>query len=170
MALRLSPAEYRQLQKRLSGGSTATKRRVGAPRSSKSTTSGPGSWDDTRMSPPHRMLYDACVSAFGSDRVHPEYPAGVPGRRFRIDIAFPDKAVAVEIDGWAYHGKHLAAHARDRERQNLLVQAGWLVLRFSAGQIRKNPADCIAQINSLIRRRNLTQPCGTSMEGAAGPR
>lgn len=46
------------------------------------------------------------------------------------DIAFPRQRLAVEIDGWKYHSSR-ASFEWDRIRQNELVCAGWLVLRFT---------------------------------------
>lgn len=102
------------------------------------------------MSPPQRKLWLACVERFAEANIISEHPAGVPGRKFRIDIAFPAHSLAVEVDGWTYHGKHLAAHAKDRERQNLMVQQGWRVLRFSVKQINGNMAACLAAIAAMI--------------------
>lgn len=71
-------------------------------------------------------------------------------RRFRIDIAFPDCKLAIECDGWSYHGRHLDDFKKERERQNLLVLAGWRILRFPAGQIRQEPEAVIDQIKQAL--------------------
>ena len=49
---------------------------------------------------------------------------------FEIDVAFVRERIAVEIDGWAWH-RDADRFARDAERQNILVNAGWRVLRFT---------------------------------------
>src|SRR5574337_1003919 len=36
-----------------------------------------------------------------------EFGEAVPERRFRIDIALVDARIAIEVDGWQYHGKFL---------------------------------------------------------------
>jgi very-short-patch-repair endonuclease len=96
-------------------------------------------------------LTQACQDRFGSRfQIVPEYPGSVPGRRFKLDIAFPDQKVAIEIDGWAHHGKHKAAHAKDRDRQNLLVLSGWRILRYSIGQIANDMDLCLSQIETLL--------------------
>lgn len=59
-----------------------------------------------------------------------EFNPGIEGRKFRIDLAFPAQKLAIEVDGWQYHGKYKASFQKDRERQNLLVVNGWRVLRF----------------------------------------
>jgi very-short-patch-repair endonuclease len=54
--------------------------------------------------------------------------------RFRIDFAWPDRRLAVEIDGVAAHGSREAL-TRDLRRQNRLLlslgPAGWTLLRFT---------------------------------------
>lgn len=85
---------------------------------------------------PHDILWDAVRTRYASARR--EHPAGVPGRRFQLDIAIVARRIAVEVDGWAWHGMHKGDFTRDRERQNLLTLHGWRVLRFTAGQIRQD--------------------------------
>lgn len=80
-----------------------------------------------------------------------EYPHAVPGRRFRLDIALPTPKLAIEVDGWQHHGKFRKAHQSDRERQNLLVQNGWRVLRFTAGQIHKDMPAVLATIAATLK-------------------
>lgn len=101
---------------------------------------------------PHEILWDAVSrSISGAER---EYRGAVPGRRFRIDIALPAVSLAIEIDGWQWHGKHKGDFARDRERQNLLTIHGWRILRFTAGQIRKDVNGCIEIIKKASMREH----------------
>lgn len=93
---------------------------------------------------PHDILWDAVRVRYTS--AQREYPAGVPGRRFRLDIAIVARRVAIEVDGWAWHGMHKGDFARDRERQNQLLLNGWRVLRFTAGQIRQDLDAVLASI------------------------
>lgn len=72
------------------------------------------------------------------------------GRRYRLDIALPATRVAIEVDGFRHHGKHLEDFRRDRVRQNLLTIAGWRVLRFAAGDIRKDLNSCLNTIQRLL--------------------
>ncbi|WP_419600154.1 hypothetical protein [Thiolapillus sp.] len=60
-------------------------------------------------------LWRHVVRAFPGQAVW-EYPGAVPGRRFRLDITFPQKRLAIEVGGYAHHGKYLADFKRDRER------------------------------------------------------
>jgi very-short-patch-repair endonuclease len=55
----------------------------------------------------------------------------VGGRNCRIDLAYPEAMVAIEIDGWEWHGNRSAFDA-DRARANELEAAGWHVFRFTS--------------------------------------
>lgn len=67
------------------------------------------------------------------------YPLWLAGTCYYLDIAFPERKLAIEIDGRAYHSDR-DAFERDRWRQNDIVLAGWRVLRFTAEMLRV-PAD-----------------------------
>lgn len=73
------------------------------------------------------------------------HPVRVDGRRYFIDLAFPDAKLAVEVDGRAHHSTDAAFRA-DRRRQNDLSRAGWQVLRFTWDDLVGDPAYVIARI------------------------
>lgn len=54
------------------------------------------------------------------------------GRRFvaRVDFAYPDARVALEVDGYRWHSGR-AAWARDLERRNRLTELGWRVIHVT---------------------------------------
>lgn len=62
-------------------------------------------------------------SAFRPDEVRQQHPIG----RYRVDFAWPDVMVALEVDGWHHRSPEGAAH--DARRDAALRAAGWLVLR-----------------------------------------
>lgn len=95
-------------------------------------------------SPPHDLLWNS-ISTRRHDAVR-EYANAVPGRKYRLDIAIPSVRLAIEVDGWEFHGKYLADFQRDRQRQNLLTLNGWRILRFTAGEIYKEMDRCIEQV------------------------
>lgn len=105
---------------------------------------------------PHDILWTAVVSSFGDGAVR-ELEGAVPARKYRLDIAIPASKLAVEVDGWEWHGKHKGDFTRDRERQNLLTLHGWRILRFTAGQIRKDTTGCVEMIGLAIGT-NMTNP------------
>ncbi len=64
-------------------------------------------------------------------------------RRCRIDLAYPQAMVAIELDGWEWHGNR-SAFDTDRARANELEAAGWHVFRFTS-------ASSDAEIARVIR-------------------
>lgn len=75
----------------------------------------------------------------------------IGGEELELDIAFPRQQVVVEFDGWAYHSDP-EAFRRDRERQNLLVNNGWLVLRYTWTHLSDIGA-VMAQIRAALASR-----------------
>jgi very-short-patch-repair endonuclease len=68
---------------------------------------------------------------------------------WRIDVAFPARMVAVEVDGWAWH--HDVERFRgDRRKQNALVRAGWTPLRFTWQDLAQRPGAVVAEIRSAL--------------------
>lgn len=65
----------------------------------------------------------------------PEAEYEVLGGRYRVDFAWPEARLAVEVDGYATHSS-VHAFQENRARQNDLVAAGWTVLRFTWADVR----------------------------------
>lgn len=85
------------------------------------------------------------------------YPVYGPHGRVEAELDFALEAlkIAVEVDGRAYHSDE-RAFERDRARQNRLVVAGWLVLRFTWEQIVHRPHEVIAAIMDAVDLRMAT--------------
>lgn len=95
-------------------------------------------------------------SRYAPDHVPPvrEYYFAKP-RRFRFDMAWPDKKVAVELEGGVYTGgRHTrgSGYENDCLKYNLAVLKGWRVLRFTRNLLRTAPADSIMHIVILLNR------------------
>lgn len=61
-----------------------------------------------------------------------------PDRRWRFDYAWPDRKVAVEIDGGVWiqgRHNHPTGYLRDMEKLNAAAELGWRVLRFATGKV-----------------------------------
>ena len=69
----------------------------------------------------------------------------------RVDACYPERKLAIEVDGFAHHSSP-EAFQRDRERQNRLVALGWTVLRFTWHDIVNRPAEVAQQIAAAINR------------------
>lgn len=107
--------------------------------------------DPRAESPPESRLRLALVLA-DLDPV-PQYVVRVDGRFVaRVDLAFPAQRVAVEYDGRAVHSRD-DVFARDRQRQNELVRAGWTVLRFTAEDLRSGGAHAVAVVRGALHAR-----------------
>lgn len=79
----------------------------------------------------------------------PNLPFMAGGRRFEIDIAFPELKIAIEVDGYRYHRAD-DRFQTDRTKQNALISAGWRVLRFTWADIDDRPAYVIREILHLL--------------------
>lgn len=84
--------------------------------------------------------------------------AGITGWRqhvhscgYEIDLAFVADKIAIEVDGWAWH-RDVERFNRDSERQNVLVNAGWHVLRFTWHQLRHEPEIVLDSIRRALAR------------------
>ena len=73
-------------------------------------------------------------------------------RGWRVDIAFPDIRLAVEINGWAYHRSRDRFEA-DSAKAAMLAANGWLPLSFTWKQLIEDPEGCIAQVAAALARR-----------------
>ena len=61
-----------------------------------------------------------------------------PTRRWRWDLCWPDRMLAVEVQGATYAaGRHTrgAGYEADCDKANEAVLLGWRVLRFTAQQV-----------------------------------
>lgn len=101
----------------------------------------------------HDLLWQAMLDEFSVHRLVREFEGVVAGRKFRVDIAIPDARIAVEIDGWQWHGRHKGDFVRDRERQNLITAECWQFLRFTAGAIRSDMPGCLALVRKTIHNQ-----------------
>lgn len=85
----------------------------------------------------------------------------VANRRLRIegitvvpDVLFEASRLVVEVDGYQVHGGP-AAFQRDRDRQNLLVGHGYVVLRLTWWDLTDRPGHCLGLIQRARRVWNL---------------
>jgi hypothetical protein len=74
------------------------------------------------------------------------------GRRIgRVDLAYPHWRIAIEYEG--DHHREKAQFRRDVTRLNALRGAGWLVLRFTADDVLRQPARVIQHVAEAINER-----------------
>lgn len=68
------------------------------------------------------------------------------------DVAFERHRVVLEVDGWAYHSTP-ERFVGDRRRQNVLVAAGWRVLRFTWSDLTERPELVVAVVRQVLDGR-----------------
>lgn len=95
-----------------------------------------------------RMVLDI-VARFGLPEPVVQYPVILSGEKFLLDLAWPERRRFVECDGWDTHGSPQALDS-DLRRQNLLVLAGWVPLRFAWRTVRDQPALVGRQIREAL--------------------
>jgi very-short-patch-repair endonuclease len=69
------------------------------------------------------------------------------------DVVFHAVRLVIEVDGWAYHSDR-ESFERDRERQNRLVAAGWIVLRFTWRDVTERPGYVVSTVREMLARRH----------------
>jgi very-short-patch-repair endonuclease len=74
-----------------------------------------------------------------------QYDVTIFGRRYRLDLAWPERRVALECDGRAFH-----EFQRDRTRWRHLGASGWRVLPVTWDDVARNwPAVCAELASAL---------------------
>jgi hypothetical protein len=53
-----------------------------------------------------------------------QYAVRLEGKKYLLDLAYPNEMVAIEVDSWKYHGPFRSAFEYDRSRRNALVAHG----------------------------------------------
>jgi very-short-patch-repair endonuclease len=92
----------------------------------------------------HNILRRAGVTGWRAN-----VPVTAGGARYVIDVAFLNRRLAIEIDGYASHSS-VEAFQRDRIKSARLTAAGWTVLRFTWWDLVERPEYVIATITQLL--------------------
>ena len=100
-----------------------------------------------------RLVADLLVD---SGLPHPELEHNVFGPDgmwlARVDAAYPDELVAIELDSKRHH-LHEEAFEHDRPRQNRIELAGWMVLRYTWQFYSRSPGQLCREVAEALRRR-----------------
>lgn len=75
------------------------------------------------------------------------------GRRWKFDFAFPDRMLAIEVEGGIWSGgRHTrgSGYAKDMEKYNAAVKLGWRVLRYSTDMVLAGTA--IEEVKEMMER------------------
>jgi hypothetical protein len=90
-----------------------------------------------------------CVDA-GLPRPVLQHPVEhAPGRWHDVDFAWPDRRLAIEVDGAEVHGTRAAAR-RDRRLDREIRDAGWRVERFMGDDVVDTPEVVLSALRRLL--------------------
>lgn len=76
---------------------------------------------------------------------------GHPLGPYLIDLAFPARRVAIEVDGWAYHVDPDRFRS-DRRKGNFITRSGWDLLRFTWHGLDTQPVESVREITETLAR------------------
>lgn len=99
---------------------------------------------------PQRQLFDA-IEARWPGRAVWEMESVIPGRNFRVDIAFPDERLLIEFDGYQHHGISKKGFKNDRDRQNIFTIAGWRPLRYYVERVSSDLEGVLEEIEAALK-------------------
>lgn len=71
----------------------------------------------------------------------------------RLDFAYPELKIAIELDGMAFHN-NAEAFELDPIKRNRLKLAGWLLLEFTNRRLRDHPIRVCEEVAAAIRIRS----------------
>jgi len=71
------------------------------------------------------------------------------GGAVEIDIAFVDRRIAIELEGFAFHSG-ATSFRRDIRRLNRLMRDGWTVRRFSWDDVVGDPQGFVDAVLELL--------------------
>jgi very-short-patch-repair endonuclease/predicted transcriptional regulator of viral defense system len=74
-----------------------------------------------------------------------------------VDACWPQRRLAVELDGWGTHATR-RAFQDDRERANDLTAAGWTLLRFTWADVTRRPQDAATRVRGALARARRYPP------------
>lgn len=78
-----------------------------------------------------------------------QFPVSVAERNYRIDFAYPQHKLAIELDGWRFHGGR-SDWVADIARSNALVAEGWRVLRGTWKDVEEHPNDLLQRVRQAL--------------------
>jgi hypothetical protein len=106
--------------------------------------------------PPHgafnRTVQALLVDA-GLPEPEGEVPVRVSGANYRLDLAYEDLKIAIELDDKETHLTD-AAFESDPIRDNRLKLAGWLVLHYTWERLITDPEGIVQEVREAVRTRS----------------
>jgi len=69
--------------------------------------------------------------------------------KYRLDFALPDKRIAFEVDGYAYHSDK-KTFEKDRKRHRALELEGWRIARFTGKEACETPEFVVMEMAKAV--------------------
>jgi hypothetical protein len=82
-----------------------------------------------------------------------QHSVRIGNRLRRVDLAYPDLKLAIEIDGWTHHAARSAFDA-DRARENELEIIGWDRLHFTSAFTDRQVGETVAAKLAAMGRKD----------------
>lgn len=106
------------------------------------------------------LSFDQYLALLGKDLPQHEMEFGFakPERAWRLDFAWPERKVAVELEGGTWvGGRHNrgSGFEEDAVKYNAAVLRGWCILRYTTTMLKNDPAGCIDQVRRLIHSTDI---------------
>jgi very-short-patch-repair endonuclease len=71
-------------------------------------------------------------------------------QNYRVDLAIPEKKIAIELDGQTSH-KTPNQRTYEAQRERDLQEWGWQVIRFTGTEIHRDVSSCIEQLKRIAK-------------------
>lgn len=109
-------------------------------------------WVDPAAESPGESLSRAHLVAAGLPRpVVGLSVTGDDGRTYYADLAWPEFAVIGEVDGLAkYRADSWETFRKEKQREDTLRAAGWLVVRWTVSEILRDPGEIVARVRRAL--------------------
>ncbi len=109
-------------------------------------------WADGRAGSFLESMLRALLIANGVSGFEPQVLVTSGSFRARVDLGHREARVALEAEGYEFHGSP-GDFTADCRRYDELVTAGWIVLRFTYQQVLGDPAWVVATARHAVARR-----------------
>jgi|WetSurMetagenome_2_1015567.scaffolds.fasta_scaffold38137_4 very-short-patch-repair endonuclease len=74
----------------------------------------------------------------------------IEGRRYRLDVSWPDYRLAVEIDGQVHSIK--GKRRSDASKGRALIADDWRVIHYTTDELRQQPVQCVEQTAAILEK------------------
>ncbi len=110
--------------------------------------------------PPRSLLEHRYLEASRRARLpepKKQHSVVIDDREYRIDFAYPAIRLAIELDGWRFHGGRDAWEA-DIRRSNALVGDGWTVIRGTWRDVKNDPGPLVSMVANVVAPQLIQHP------------